>query len=192
MRLRHLLGLLAFSVLPATATAQTGCPALPAGSTVRLYTPSAATYTLPQAVQPSDSAMLVQPFGVSAKMIRCAQLNHVQLRVGTRPRGRNILRGAGMGLLVGAVAGGTLFYLGTEPDDEDGWEILSRQEITIIGAVVGGGTGTVVGGIAGALSPARRWQDVPLSPRPAGASAEGLRIAPDRQGGVRMSYTLGF
>ncbi len=192
MRLRHLLCLFASCVLPATLAAQGGCPSLPAGSTVRLYTPSPATYTLPQAVQPSDSAMLVQPFGVRAKTIPCAQLNQVQVQVGTRPRSRNILRGAGVGLLVGAVAGGTLVYLTTEPDDNEGWEILSRQEVTIIGAVVGGGTGAVVGGVAGALAPARGWQDVPVTPRPARASAEGLRIAPAGGAGVRVSYTFAF
>lgn len=189
MRIRHVLGLLAFSLLPSALAAQ-GCPALPAGSTVRLFTPSAATYTLPQAVQPSDSAMMVQPFGVSARTIRCAQLNQVQVQVGNRSRTHNILRGAGVGLLVGAVTGGTLFYFGTEEDDEDEWQILSRQEVTIIGTVVGAGAGTVVGGVAGALAPARRWEDVPVGP--ARASAEGLRIAPAAGAGVRVSYTLGF
>lgn len=192
MRIRHLLCLLASSVLPATLAAQGGCPSLPAGSTVRLYTPAAATYTLPQAVQPSDSAMLVQPFGVSPRMISCARLNQVQVQVGTRPRSRNIVRGAGVGLLVGALAGGTLVYLTTEPDDNEGWVILSRQEVTIIGAVLGGGTGAVVGGAAGALAPARRWEDVPFSRHPARSAAEGLRIAPAGGAGVRVSYTLGF
>jgi hypothetical protein len=192
MRLRHLLGLFAFSVVPATLTAQGGCPALPAGSTVRLFTPAAATYTLPQSVQPSDTVMLVQPFGMGARTIPCARLNHVQLRVGDRPRSQNILRGAGVGLLVGAVAGGALIYFTTEPDDGDGYEILSRRDVTIIGAVLGGGTGTVVGGVAGALAPARRWEEVPFSPHQARAAAEGLRIAPAGGAGVRVSYTLGF
>ena len=97
-----------------------------------------------------------------------------------------------MGLLVGAVVGGTLFYFGTEEDEDDGWEILSRRDVTIIGTVAGAGTGAVVGGVAGALAPARRWQDVPISARQARAAAEGLRIAPAGGAGVRVSYTLGF
>ena len=192
MRIRHVLGLLALSVAPSALAAQGECPALPAGSTVRLFTPLAATYTLPQAVQPSDTAMLVQPFEMGARTIPCARLNQVQVQVGTRARGGNILRGAGVGLLVGAVVGGTLFYFGTEEDEDDGWEILSRRDVTIIGTVAGAGTGAVVGGVAGALAPARRWQDVPISARQARAAAEGLRIAPAGGAGVRVSYTLGF
>jgi hypothetical protein len=192
MRIRSVLGLLAFSVLPSTLAAQGGCPALQAGSTVRLHAPSAATYRLPQAVQPADTAIQLPPTGPNAGgSIRCGDLQRVQLRVGPGSRGDSLLRGLGVGLLVGTVVGGGLFYLGSEPDESE-YEILSRNEVTAIGAVLGGGAGLVTGGLIGVLTPGSRWRDVPLTPRSARAPAEGLRIAPAAGGEVRVSYTVAF
>lgn len=192
MRFRSMLCLLAVSVLPATLAAQANCPSLAAGSTVRLHSPSAEVYTLPRAVQPADSVIVVSGGGRSETLIRCAQLSQVELRVGPGARGRSTLRGMGIGFLVGAVTGATVGYLGTEEGDEGEWEILGREEVAVIMGIFLGGTGAAVGGVIGFATPGSSWQDVPLRPRTARVPAEGLRIAPDGHAGVRMSYTVRF
>lgn len=186
MRIRSMLCLLAVSMLPATLAAQATCPSLAAGSTVRLYSPAAEVYTLPQAVQPADSVIAVSDGG-NAKTIRCAQLNQVQLRVGPGPRGRSTLRGMGIGFLVGAATGATLGYLGTEEA-----EPLGPGEVAVIMGIFLGGTGAAVGGAIGFVTPGSSWQDVPLRTRTARVPAEGVRIAPDGHAGVQMSYTVRF
>lgn len=190
MRCRSTLFLLALSALPATLGAQDTCPALQAGSTVRLHAPRAATYVLPQPVRPSDT-QIVLPAHARARTVRCADLDRVQLQVSPGSRGRSTLRGAGIGLLVGAATGAALGYFGTEEDDS-GWEILSREEVAGIGAVIVGGTGALVGGVIGYTTSGSRWQDVPLTTRTARVPAEGLRIAPAGGSGVQASYTLRF
>lgn len=191
MRIRSMLCLLAVSMLPATLAAQATCPTLAAGSTVRLYSPAVAIHTLPQAVQPADSVIVLSDGG-NAKTIRCAELNQVQLRVGPGPRGRSTLRGMGIGFLVGAVTGATIGYLGTEETGDGEGEILGREEVAVIMGIFLGGTGAAVGGVIGFATPGSSWQDVPLRTRTARVPAEGLRIAPDGHAGVRMSYTVRF
>lgn len=192
MRFRPVLGLLAFSVLPSALGAQGGCPTLQAGSTVRLHAPSSATYTLPQSVRPEDREIALPSAGGSARMLPCAQLRRVELRAGTRSRSRVALRRAGVGLLAGAVVGAGVGYLAWEEGDGDEWQIFSRDETALIGAVYLGGAGALIGGVSGYAAPGSRWQNVPLAPHPLRASAEGLRVAPAGGAGVRVSYTLGF
>lgn len=191
MRIRHVLGLLAFSVVPSTLAAQGGCPALQAGSTVRLHAPSAATYTLPQSVRPGDSEIALPAAGGTARTVRCADVRRVELRAGTRSRSQVALRRAGIGLLAGAVVGAGLGYFAWEESDGDEWQIFDRDEATLMSAVYLGGAAAVIGGVSGYVAPGSRWEDVPVAPRAARVPAEGLRIAPDRHG-LRMSYTLGF
>jgi hypothetical protein len=192
MRIRSVLGLLTLCVLPSTLAAQGGCPALQAGSTVRLHAPSAATYTLPNAVQPADTVIQLPFTGPNAgATLRCAELRRVELRLGTGSRTRSTLGGAGVGLLVGAVLGGGLFYLATEEDDEGEYQIVTRNEVAALGAFLGGGAGMLTGGLIGHFSPGSRWEEVPVTPRPSRASAEGLRIVP-AGAQLRVSYTLAF
>ena len=91
MRIRHVLGLLAFSVLPSTLAAQGGCPELRAGSTVRLHAPSAATYTLPRSVRPADSEIVLPSDGAEVRRLACADLRKVELRT-QRSRSQVALR----------------------------------------------------------------------------------------------------
>lgn len=191
MRIRHLLGLLASIVLPSTLAAQGGCPGLAAGSTVRLHLPAVTTYTLSQTLQPADSALLV-PVDGGARMVRCGELERVQLRVGVRSRGAGLLKGAGIGLLIGSAVGAGVGYLAWEKDEDSDWEIFSRDEAALIGGVFLGGTGALVGGAIGFAAPGSRWQDVPVPARRGRVAGEGLRIAPAGDARVRVSYTLPF
>lgn len=190
MRIRYVLGLLAFSVIPSALAGQGSCPALQAGSTVRLHGASTATYTLPQAVQPTDTAIIPPPAGVRGRApVRCADLERVQLRVGTGSRARSALRGAGVGLLVGSVVGAGIGYLAFEQDDSD-WQIFDRNETTLMGAVYVGGLSAALGGVIGYVSPKSEWREVPIGTSQGRRSAEGLRIAPAGGARVRLSYTL--
>lgn len=191
MRFRHVPALLAFSVLPSTLAAQGGCPALQAGSTVRLHAPSAATYTLPRSVRPGDREIVLPSAGGSARMLPCADLQKVQLRT-PRSRGQVALRRAGIGLLAGAVVGAGLGFVAWDEPRGDDWQIFSREETALIAAVYLGGAGAVVGGVSGYVAPGSRWEDVPVTPRPSRASVEGLRVAPAAGAGVRVSYGLTF
>lgn len=189
MRIRYLLGLLAFSVVPSALAAQGTCPSLPAGATVRLHTRAASTFTVPQATQPSDTVLsLTSAGGAGPLSVRCADVQRAQLRLGPA-RGRSAVRGIGIGLVTGAVLGAGLGYFGTESDDS-GWEILSREDVAVIGAVFLGGTGAAAGGLIGYFAPSSRWEEVPVAPRPRHASAEGLRIAPAGASQVRVSYSI--
>lgn len=192
MRIPYVLGLLAFVILPSTLAAQGGCPALEAGSTVRLHGPSAATYTLTQSVKPSDTEIVLPPAGGTARApLPCADVRRVELRAGSRSRVRSGLRGAGIGLLVGGVIGAGLGYLSFEEDDS-GWEILSREETTLLGAVYLGGVTAVAGGVIGYAAPGSRWQDVPVGTRQARSLSEGLHVVPEGGSRVRLSYTISF
>jgi hypothetical protein len=190
MRIRSMLGLLAFSILPSVLAAQGACPSLTAGATVRVHSLPAARFTVPQTVQPGDTALALAPLaGGTPLSMRCADMQRVQLRTGPA-RGRSALRGAGIGLLTGAVIGAGLGYFGTEEAEPGEWNILGPEEVAGIGAVFFGGVGAVTGGVIGFVAPGSRWQDVPLAPRPAHASAQGLRVAPAGGSQVRVSYTL--
>lgn len=192
MRISRVLGLLTACVLPSALWGQAHCPALPTGSTVRLQTTSTATYTLPQAVHPSDTAIFVSTAAAGRVAVRCAELERVQLRVGRGSRTRSALKGAGIGLLIGGVAGGGLAYASYGEEEDGGWQIFSRGEGVLLGTAFFGGLGAVAGGVTGFVSPGSRWEDVPLASPPPRASAEGLRIAPAEGAGVRVSYTLSF
>jgi hypothetical protein len=190
MRIRYLLGLL-FLAVPPALHAQGTCPTLEAGSTVHLRSPSIAraSYTLPRAVQPADSAILLPSTGRHANtQVRCADLQRVQLRVGTASRVQSGLRGAGIGLLIGGVAGAVLGYADWRESDE--FQLFSRNESMLLGAVVLGSAGAAGGGVIGYALPGSRWRDVPVTSRPGRASAEGLRIALAGGSQVRVSYTL--
>jgi hypothetical protein len=191
MRVRYLPGLLAIYALPTSLAAQGSCPALQAGSTVRLHAPSAATYTLPQAVHPADSVIVLPAAAGSARVIRCADLQRVQLRTGTDSPTRSALRGAWRGLLVGSVVGGAIGYLGASVDD-GGFYRFAPGDLAVMGGAVFGGAGAVVGGAIGASAPRRHWREVPVVTHPPRAPAEGLRIGSPGRSQVSVSCTLSF
>jgi len=190
MRIRTMLGLLVFSVVPSTLAAQGACPSLQAGSTVRLHAPGASsTYVVTESSKPSDTALSVTVPGHSLLSVPCADVQRVQLRTGPA-RGRSVLRGGGIGLAAGVVLGAALGYYEYENPGPDEWEIFSREEEMALGATLLGGIGLAGGAVIGLLAPGSRWEELPVNPRPARASVEGLRIGPAGGSQVRVSYTL--
>jgi hypothetical protein len=188
MRVRSVLGLLLFCVLPSALRAQGNCPTLAAGSVVRLHSGIQGTYTLPLPVQTTDTAIVIPSSGnIARKPVRCGNLRRVELRVGHRSRVRSGLTGAGVGLVMGGIVGAAVGYADWRESTE--FQLFSREESMALGATLIGGLGAVTGGVIGFVAPGSRWEDVPLSPRPARASA-GLRVAPVGGSQVRVSYTL--
>lgn len=188
MRIRYMLGLLAFSIAPSTLAAQGACPSLQAGSTVRLHAPGANTYVVTESPKPSDTALSVTVPGQSLLSVRCADIQRVQLRTGPA-RGRSVLRGGGIGLVAGVVLGAALGYYEYENPGPGEWEIFSREEEMALGATLLGTIGLAGGTVVGLLAPSSEWRDV-SAPRSSGASAGGLRIAPGDGAQVRVSYTV--
>ena len=99
-------------------------------------------------------------------------------------RKRNALNGALTGLLVGGAAGVlTGFAAG---DDEPGTFIaFTAGEKATLGGVLLGGTGLVVGAVAGALMRTEKWDSVPLNWVQVG-------FGPQRKGGFGMTAALSF
>lgn len=189
MRIRRTLVLLAFSIVPSTIAAQGACPALQAGSTVRVHSPAAAAYTVRESVQPSDTVLALAPVGgAGTASVRCADVERAQLRVGRQSRLRSGLRGARLGLVVGAVGGAVLGYADWQSSPD--FQLFSRSESMLLGAYVIGMAGAATGGVIGFLAPAGQWEDVSTAPRASSAPAAGLRIAPAGTSQVRVSYTL--
>jgi hypothetical protein len=189
MRIRSVLGLLLFCVLPSALRAQGNCPTLAAGSLVRLHAGTEGTYRLPLPVQPTDTAIVLPSSGESVRApVRCGDLRRVELRVGPGSRVRSGLTGAGVGALMGSLVGAALGYADWQESSD--FQLFSREESMALGAVLIGGVGAVTGGVVGFAAPGSRWEDVPLRSRPARASAAGLRVAPAGPSGVRVSYTL--
>jgi hypothetical protein len=98
---------------------------------------------------------------------------------------KRMLKGAGIGLLLGA-AGGAAFGEATgsdcSPHSVDCW--FSRSDTAALGAIGIGALGAVVGGIVGAL-PAEQWQRMPTSGRHVSLGLHHGR-------GVEVSVAFGF
>ncbi|CAA9296010.1 MAG: hypothetical protein AVDCRST_MAG89-136, partial [uncultured Gemmatimonadetes bacterium] len=188
MRIRSVLGLLLFCVLPSALRAQGNCPTLAAGSLVRLHSGTEGTYRLPLPVQSTDTAIVLPSSGESVRApLRCGDLRRVELRVGRGSRVRSGLTGAGLGLVMGGIVGAAVGYADWQESSD--FQLFSREESMALGAALLGGVGAVTGGVIGFVAPGSRWEDVPLRTRPARAAAGGLRVGPAGPSQVRVSYT---
>lgn len=100
---------------------------------------------------------------------------------GRRSRAESMLRGAGLGLLIGGGAGFVLGY--ADGDDPPGWFSWTAEEKAAIGAAMMGTSGLVVGGIVGLAWPTEVWQR--LDPT-------SIRLAPvtGRRGGTGVVVSL--
>jgi hypothetical protein len=107
----------------------------------------------------ADSVLLVEHGSLVS--IPRSGVGSMSVLVGQRSRGSLLARGAGLGFAGGAVAGGAIAYLAYE-DCSGEFLCFTRGEETMMGAVLLGGTGTIVGFIVGAFRSGEEWRRVPL------------------------------
>jgi hypothetical protein len=90
--------------------------------------------------------------------IPLATVKKLEISRGHIPRGNNILKSAGIGLLIGAGVG---VLVGKALDDPSSNEMPASGWM-LLGGTVGGGTGLVLGSVIGASSSTERWEKVSL------------------------------
>ena len=147
-----------------------------AGDRIRLTSPHLAGEFTARAVR-SDRIVLEAASGSAQLEIPIVSLTHLEVRR-ARPRLRGAKIGARIGMLTGAVPGAIWAY-----QEGDDW-LFSRGEKAFIGGLMSGAAGVVVGALAGALFPGGRWEEVPVWSPP--------DVAPNREGGVDLSYEFRF
>jgi hypothetical protein len=87
-------------------------------------------------------------------------------------------RAAVIGLLIGTTAGAILGF--ASGDDQDCWICFTAPEKAAVLGTFLGGSGGLLGGAIGALSPGRRWRSVDVPGRAsvkAGRSGVGLAVS---------------
>jgi hypothetical protein len=175
VRFAAALGLLAtFASLP-IASAQS--PLLTPGARLRVSAPPAniseSKGTLLQATADSITiAFYGRPVPVTLPI---ADVSLLHVTTG-KNRGVGLLRGAGLGLVAGALVGFALGSAAEEDCAEDCWAL---------GAALGGGAGFVVGGIVGVVVAPDRWETVPL---PQQRTQSGLVRRPITSVGLTLSF----
>jgi len=154
-------GIVLLVIGTATAGAQ-GAPRITAGLRVRItHTDAAEPSPIIGTVLRSDADSLVLRVAVNERSVAVAypQLSGLALSRGMKSR---TAKGAGIGLLLGAV-GGAILGSTSNPDGGccmSGGGVMSP--LTALGAGVFGVVGLVVGSVIGAHHPIERWESLPL------------------------------
>jgi len=125
----------------------------------------------------ADSLTVAWDNGLRSTLAHAA-ISHIDVSLGRKPY---VLRGMGIGLLSGAVIGGVIGAIAYEPseflDFGMGFEMAAY-------AVIGGGAGTLIGGVVGASGKRDAWSRAQLrgssqrvSAAPYfGARAQGVKV----------------
>jgi hypothetical protein len=134
-----------------------------------------------------DTMQVTADGGAAPVALPLGSIEWVDMSVGRRSAGKRFVRGAGYGLLFGAVAGGAIgIASGDDPADE--FLAFTAPEKAAILGIGFGAIGVVVGGLVGLGGEPDIWRRVD-------SAGGGLRVtaAPDRGGrGVRFGVTLAF
>jgi hypothetical protein len=154
VRFAAALGLLA--ILASLPIARAQPPILTPGARLRVSAPpaniSGSKGTLLHATADSLTiGFYGQPVPVTLPI---ADISRLHATTG-KNRGLGLLRGAGIGLLVGALLGAAAFGDGSGED-------CAEYECWVWASMYGGGAGFVVGGIVGVAAAPDRWETVPL------------------------------
>ena len=173
-----LTGLLAFVLVsPSTSIARAQRPELELepGTRVRIFGPTFRNDEPMRIIAVGPDSMQVRADRQSViYTLALNEITAVEISVGQK---RQTLRGMLTGLAVGTTMGtlaGTMAYT---PCRRDCWLApSSRKESATVGAVLGGGTGFVLGTTFGFFSKADTWRRVSLDRR--------LTIIPGRRGGT--------
>lgn len=126
----------------------------------------------------ADTIVLRHESQTSALAVPLAAVTKLEVSGGRIPRGKNGLKGAGLGLFAGITIGGILGAANTGTD-------ATSKVYVMAGAAFFGTTGLVTGGIIGAVSGNERWEQVPLK-------RLRLGLAPGGEAGLGLStvFTL--
>ena len=176
--------LLVALVVPVTAEAQSS--SLAVGARVRVTSPRddlknhVATLT-----QVRDDSIVIAGH-TGSRTIGLDNVTAIDISAGRRS---HFLQDAGIGLGVGALAGGFIGYFSYEECDEEGFMACfmvpdSRMESAAFGGAVLGGVGLVAGAIIGAFRRTDRWEAASLPAR--------VSIGQSRSGGVGLSFSRAF
>jgi len=157
MRLVSLLFLALLTIPQAGLTAETDPPGL-SGSRVRLLAaplgPRKLTGTLVE--MRGDSVLFAADHQSVRTLIPTASLTGIEVSRGMHS---HVWRGAGIGFLVGALAGGVVGYsLAHRPPSDDG---DYGPLVGAVGAVIVGSVGIAVGAVVGTRQ-TERWERLPL------------------------------
>lgn len=101
--------------------------------------------------------------------IPLATVKKLEISRGHIPRGKNVIKGGGIGLLVGAGVGALVVLMF---DDTSSNETPTTGWMLLFGGI-GGGSGLVVGSVLGAGISTDRWEEIPLETLRAGLSPQG-------------------
>lgn len=160
MRTATLLVLTTLAFAPASAVAQD--PALAPGARVRIALEQADTRPMiGRLIAVTRDTLLVRTAAADSIAVPLSEVRRLDVSTG---RYRPILKGMGLGFLIGAATGALIGA--ADGDDDAGFIAFSAGEKAALGAVLFGGLGTVAGGLVGAASPTDRWTQV--SPRRTG------------------------
>ena len=133
-------------------------------------------------VDVSTDTLLLQEGAAPQIRVPLASIQQIARR-DKRTGWQGALHGAGLGLLIGGVAGAiTGFASGDDPETQ--WFAFTAEEKALAVGVVLGVGGAVLGGVIGAAAPGERWVRVPLPAAP--------RVSHSSSNGVLIAYSIGL
>jgi hypothetical protein len=154
------------------------------GQWVRVHDSTATTYEGRLVRVASDLLVLVRPGSGDTVTVRGMAGTQVWV---SRHDSRRTLAGMGIGVLGGATAGAIAANAGYKrcgSGDESCWNIFSRGDMMVAGAVAGGAIGLLLGAGIGSTIVSHDW-------RPLDTSATAT-VEPDRGSGVAVVLRLRF
>ena len=104
-----------------------------------------------------DTLLFTADYQSTQTLVPTTSLTGLEVR---RRNGSHVVKGAGLGLLAGVVAGGAIGAISAHSAAKAG-DDLAYLDVPI-GAVLGGGIGIVVGAVVGATSARERWERLKL------------------------------
>jgi hypothetical protein len=168
-------------LLPSLAGAQE--TQLAPGGRVRVTAPDQGLARTEGTLEAIDGGELVLVLPARTRRVPIASVERLEVHAGQRSRP---WRGAKIGFLVGAAAGG-IYGFGVGAGDEGGgcdWS-GSKAACGVTAALAVGAAGALVGGVVGALVKSDVWREVPV-----GQVRVGL--APQAGGRFALSASLAF
>lgn len=154
-----------------------GAPEAPVGARVRVRPPTGPRMAGSLVHRTADSIVIAGPAG--ERTFHEARGSVVEISAGRRA---NTLRGLGIGVITGGLAG-VLLGLSSGTDGDGGFFEFTAGEKAAMGGIGGGILGGLAGTIIGSMSKSERWRPLPAVAAPAvtglpgGRAGVGLAVA---------------